>query len=174
VERTRETAANAPADIKKPEPTGNAPAGSKKPAPPPAPAPPTAPAPQPVLPDDPAVFVGCEGPREVCGALRTAFDSSLQNERLPIARSSDRADVLVQIEVTELDRRTDQQFGQTMVTRTYSVSMVGDAPKVDRAVPLPSAQTFSFDAKYGERLNQEARKMAIAAAGRIRQFAETK
>ena len=174
VERTRETAANAPAEIKKPEPSGNAPAGSKKPAPPPAPAPPAAPAAQPVLPDDPAVFVGCEGPREVCGALRTAFDSSLQNERLPIARSSDRADVLVQIEVTELDRRTDQQFGQTMVTRTYSVSLVGDAPKVDRAVPLPSAQTFSFDAKYGERLNQEARKIAIAAAGRIRQFAEAK
>jgi hypothetical protein len=127
-----------------------------------------------VLPADPAVFVTCQGASEVCGALRSAFDQSLQNERLPIARSSDHADVLVQVEVTELDRRTDQQFGQTMVTRTYSVSLVGDAPKVDRAVPLQPTQTFSFDAKYGERLNQEARKIAIAAAARIRQFAEAK
>lgn len=126
------------------------------------------------MPENPAVFVSCEGPREVCGAIRAAFDQSLQNERLPIARSSDRADVLVQMEVTELDRRVDEQFGQTMVTRSYSVSMVGDAPKVDRAVPLPSTQNFSFDAKYGERLNQEARKIAIAAAGRIRQFADAK
>jgi hypothetical protein len=170
----RETAANAPAEVRKPEPTANTPSGSKASPKPSAPAPPVAPAPPPVLPDNPAVFVSCEGPREVCGALRAAFDQSLPNERLPIARSSDGADVLVQLEVTELDRRVDQQFGQTMVTRSYSVAMVGDAPKVDRVVPLPSTQNFSFDAKYAERLNQEARKIAIAAVGRIRQFAEAK
>ena len=173
-EKTRGLAVNALAEIRKPEPIGNAPAGSNRPSAPPPPAPPVAPAAQPVLPADPSVFVSCEGARDVCGALRAAFDQSLQNERLPIARASDRADVLVQVEVTELDRRTDEQFGQTVVTRTYSVAMVGDAPKVDRAVPLPSTQTFSFDAKYGERLNQEARKIAIAATGRIRQFAEAK
>ena len=170
----RETAANAPAEVRKPEPTANTATGSKAPSKPSAPAPPVAPVPPPVLPDNPAVFVSCEGPREVCGALRAAFDQSLPSERLPIARSSDGADVLVQLEVTELDRRVDQQFGQTMVTRSYSVAMVGDAPKVDRVVPLPSTQNFSFDAKYGERLNQEARKIAIAAVGRIRQFAEAK
>jgi eukaryotic-like serine/threonine-protein kinase len=138
----------------------------------PALAQPAAPAPVPTsLPADPSVFVECRGPGEVCGAVRAAFDQTLQRERLAIARTADRADIVLVATVTLVDERRDQQFGQTMAVRTYSMEVLGDAPRMERVVPMPAPRTFSFDQRVGaERANENARAMAIDAVRHIRDF----
>jgi eukaryotic-like serine/threonine-protein kinase len=133
---------------------------------------PAAPEPAPAaMPADPSVFIECRGPGEVCGAVRTAFDQALQRERLAIARSSDRADIVLVATVTLIDERREQQFGQTMAVRTYSIEAMGDAPRLDRVIPMPSPRTFSFDQRFGaERANENARAIANDAVARVRDF----
>jgi serine/threonine protein kinase len=139
--------------------------------PPPPAAPAQAAAGAPAVPADPSVFVECRGAGEVCGAVRAAFDQALQREQLGIARVSDRADIVLVANVTVIDERRDQQFGQVMAVRTYSIEMLGDAPRLDRVIPMPPPRTFSFDQRFGaERANENARAVAIDAVGRIREF----
>lgn len=117
------------------------------------------------------MFVECQGVGEVCGAVRAAFDQALQREQLGIARVSDRADIVLVANVTVIDERRDQQFGQVMAVRTYSIEMLGDAPRLDRVIPMPPPRTFSFDQRFGaERANENARAVAIDAVKRIREF----
>ena len=56
-------------------------------------------------------------------------------------------------------------------TRSYLLDVVGDAPKLDKAVGMPAARSFSFDAKVGrERLNENARAMAVQSLTRVKDF----
>jgi eukaryotic-like serine/threonine-protein kinase len=138
----------------------------------PAPATPAPAQPAPAaMPPDPSVFVECRGAAAICGAVRAAFDQALQRERLPLARSSDRADVVLIAVATLIDERREQQFGQTMAVRTYAIEILGDAPRLDRVIPMPSPRTFSFDQRFGaEKANENARVVAIDAVGRVREF----
>jgi eukaryotic-like serine/threonine-protein kinase len=129
------------------------------------------PAPAAAMQIDPSVFVECRGAGEVCGPVRAAFDQALQRERFAIARSSDRADIVLVATVSVIDERRDQQFGQVMAVRTYAIEVMGDAPRLDRVIPMPSPRTFSFDQRFGaERANENARVVAIDAVRRIRAF----
>ncbi|CAN5474432.1 hypothetical protein BH23ACI1_BH23ACI1_03040 [soil metagenome] len=123
------------------------------------------------LPASPSVFVECRGAGEVCGAVRAAFDQALERERLGIARSSDRADIILVATATAIDERREQQFGTVMAVRTYSIEVMGDAPKLDRVIPMAPARTFSFDQRLGaERANENARVVAIDTLARVKAF----
>jgi hypothetical protein len=85
-----------------------------------------------------------------------------------------RADVLVTIQAEEIEARTEEQFGNTFVIRTYSVTLDAEAPRFGDSVSLPP-RTFSFDARLGrEKLRAEAHVIATSAAERIERYWETK
>lgn len=82
-----------------------------------------------------------------------------------------RADILIEARVTLVDERTEQMFGTTFVTRTYSVELSGETRQSSQAVPMPSATTFSYDARVGqEKLDGQTRLIAASAAEKVRSF----
>ena len=82
-----------------------------------------------------------------------------------------KADILIEARVEVVNERTEQMFGTTFVTRTYSVELSGEARSTSQTVPMPAATTFSFDARVGqERLDGQARLIAMGAAEKVREF----
>ena len=147
-----------------------APAPGRKPV---EPAASSAPAAQPVaaptLPAQPSIFIDCQGPGDLCGAVRSAFDQQIESNGLAIARTKDRADIVLVATVGVTGESRDENF----VTRSYLLDVVGDAPKLDRAVGMPAARAFSFDARVGrERLNENARAMAVQSMTKVKDFIE--
>jgi hypothetical protein len=113
------------------------------------------------------VFIDCRGSGDLCGAVRSAFDQQLESQGLGIARSAERADIVLVATVATLGETRDENF----VTRSYSLDVVGDAPKLDRAVSMPPARSFSFDSRFGrERLNENARAMAVQSVNKVKEF----
>jgi hypothetical protein len=141
-----------------------------------APTPPTASVPaappiaaSPTLPEQPSVFVDCQGTADLCGAVRSAFDQQIESNGLGIARSKDIADILIVATIGVTAETRDEMF----TTRSYVLDVVGDAPKLDKAVGMPAARSFSFDARVGrERLNENARAMAVQSINRVKDFIE--
>jgi hypothetical protein len=123
----------------------------------------------PKLPDQPSVFFDCQGTGDLCGAVRSAFDQQIESNGLGIARSKDRADIVILATIGVTGETRDEMF----TTRSYVLDVVGDAPKLDKAVGMPAARSFSFDARVGrERLNENARAMAVQSMTRVKDFIE--
>jgi hypothetical protein len=132
----------------------------------------TAPAPQaPAQPVNPAVAFRCAGAANVCASLRGAIGPAFDAQSIVSVSDAGKADILVEARVEVVSERTEQMFGTTFVTRTYSVELSGEARATSQAVPMPASTTFSFDARVGqERLDGQMRVIAASAAERIRSF----
>jgi hypothetical protein len=84
------------------------------------------------------------------------------------------ADVLVVVAAEEIEARTEEQFGNTFVIRTYSVTLDAEVPRFGDSVVIPP-RTFSFDARLGkEKLRGEAHIIAASAAERIEKYWDSK
>jgi hypothetical protein len=119
------------------------------------------------------VSVACEGVRDACGEIRTALQEALEKKGMRSVRPTG-ADVLVNVAAEEIEARTEEQFGNTFVIRTYSVTLEADVPRFGDLVTLPP-RTFSFDARLGkDKLRGEAHVIATSAAERIEKYWETK
>jgi serine/threonine-protein kinase len=128
---------------------------------------------EPPIPESPSVGVECEGVKDACAVIRVALRDALAQRGMTAARGP-RAEVLVVVQAEEIEARTEEQFGNTFVIRTYSVTMDAEAPRFGDSVSLPP-RTFSFDARLGrEKLRAEAHVIANAAAERIERYWETK
>jgi serine/threonine-protein kinase len=135
--------------------------------------PPTAAPVEEPIPEKPSVSFECEGVRDACGALRGAFGEALEKRGMRMGRP-DRADVFVRAEAEEIEARTEEQFGNTFVIRTYSVTLDAEVPRFGDSVTLPP-RTFSFDARLGrEKLRGEVFVIATSAAERIERYWEKK
>jgi eukaryotic-like serine/threonine-protein kinase len=125
------------------------------------------------VPEHPAVSIECAGLKDACAALRAALQEELEKNGMQVTRSP-RADVLVDIETEEVEARTEEQFGNTFVIRTYSVTLDAQAPRFGDSISLPP-RTFTFDARLGrEKLRAEAYVSASDAANRIAKYWDTK
>lgn len=125
------------------------------------------------IPDKPVVSIDCEGVRDACALLRVTLREALEKKGMRVALPA-RADVLVRIDAEELEARQEQQFGNTFVIRTYSVTLEAEAPRFGDSVSLPP-RTFSFDARLGrEKLRGETFVIANQAAERIERYWKTK
>ncbi|MGH9323489.1 MAG: serine/threonine-protein kinase, partial [Vicinamibacteria bacterium] len=113
-------------------------------APPPAERVPPAEAP---IPEKPAVSVECQGVKDACGVIRVALLVALEKRGMRRGRPG-RADVFVNVEAEEIEARSEEQFGNTFVVRTYSVTAEGEVPRFGDTVTIPP-RTFSFDARLG-------------------------
>jgi hypothetical protein len=156
----------------KPRIESSAPPSSTAAAARPAPPPTAVPVEEPI-PEKPTVSLECEGVRDACGALRGAFGEALEKRGMGMGRP-ERADVFVRAEAEEIEARTEEQFGNTFVIRTYSVTLDAEVPRFGDSVALPP-RTFSFDARLGrEKLRGEVFVIATSAAERIERYWEKK
>ena len=146
-------------------------AGQRPSGPPPSPpAAPVAP-PAPQLAENPTVLLRCDGAAEVCSAVRDAFASALQREKMAVTTSAPRADVYVVVNAAALDGAVQQQFGTTFVVRNYTIDVELEAPRFDEGPAAPQGRTFSADLRVGkERVNENARLVAIDTVEKIREF----
>ena len=145
--------------------------------PPPSPASsvPASPAPpaEAPMPEKPAVSVECDGVRDACGEIRSALQQALERKGMRSGRAA-AADVLVIVAAEEIEARTEEQFGNTFVIRTYSVTLDAEVPRFGDSVVIPP-RTFSFDARLGqEKLRGEAHIIAASAAERIEKYWDSK
>jgi serine/threonine-protein kinase len=153
-------------------------AQTPRPPPPPArtssvPAAHPAPVAEEPIPEKPTVSVECDGVRDACGLIRAMLQQALERRGMRTGRAAT-ADVLVRVEAEEIEARTEEQFGNTFVIRTYSVTLDAEVPRFGDSVTLPP-RTFSFDARLGrEKLRGEAHIIASSAAERIEKYWETK
>jgi hypothetical protein len=123
----------------------------------------------PELPATPSVSFACTGPNEICAPLRAAIQEATSRQGLSLVRSG--ADIALAARVELLEERVERQFGTTMVVRSYSMDIEGDAARFDESVPMPTAQTVSADARFGaERFAEAARQAASAAVERVQQY----
>ena len=169
----RQVDANMPATVVAPriivEPPPAPPARPAVQLPPPLPAPPQA-APPP-RPAHPPVFVQCDGPPQLCFAIRAEIASALRRSDLPVVSNPEQAEVEVTAVVGILGQTASADFGTPMVTTTYSVDLVAQSHGTE--VTMPPARTFSFDARFGSaRLPEHARLVATGAVEAIRGFWE--
>jgi serine/threonine-protein kinase len=120
------------------------------------------------LPENPRVSFQCRGPVEICTPLRNEMAEALGRESLPIVRAG--GDVLLTAEVEIVDERIDRSFGTNVAVRTYSIEMMGEAPRLEEDIAMPS-RTVSADQRLGgERFVEAARLLAAEAVQRLRAF----
>jgi hypothetical protein len=102
-------------------------------------------------------------------------NEALEKAGFRTVTSVDRADIAVGAVAAPLQDKVSQQFGQTFLTRTYSIELSGEAPKLGDAVSMPPATSVSFDAAVGrERLEEKSRLVAGDIIDRIRAFVKKK
>jgi serine/threonine-protein kinase len=134
-----------------------------------------APAPTPMIPENAAVLFRCSGAPDVCASLRSTVNEALDKAGFRTVTSVDRADIAVGAVAAPLQDKVSQQFGQTFLTRTYSIELSGEAPKLGDAVSMPPSTTVTFDASVGrERLDEKSRLVAGDIIERIRAFIKKK
>jgi serine/threonine-protein kinase len=126
------------------------------------PAPPQAPA-------NPSVAWRCDGPPDVCSALKSATDQALAKDSMTTTRDATRADIALVATVTLVDEQTQQMFGTTFTVRNYTIDVAGEARAGD-SVPMPSAATLNYDARYRDRLDEKARTVAAGVVEHIRVY----
>ena len=125
------------------------------------------------IPEKPTVSIECDGVRDACGEIRSALQQALEKRGMRTGRAAG-SDVLVSVAAEEIEARTEEQFGNTFVIRTYSVTLDAEVPRFGDSVSLPP-RTFSFDARLGrDKLRGEAHIIAASAAERIEKYWETK
>lgn len=84
------------------------------------------------------------------------------------------ADVVVAASVEVVDESSEQLFGTTFVTRTYSIEFEGQTRDGD-LVPMPPTNSLTFDAQVGQqRLAEQSRTMSMTAADNVRAFWRTR
>jgi hypothetical protein len=137
-----------------------APAAAREQAPGPLPQAPAA---------DPSVYVTCKGFPDVCSVIRAEMARAFQRDGLVVMNDRGPAVVGVTAAVTLVSEIPSADFGTPMVTRTYSVELIGDSRGA--AVAMPDPRRFSFDARFGnERLTENARLIAAGALESVRAF----
>ena len=95
----------------------------------------------------------------------------MEGQTITVVNDASKADILIEARVEVVSERTEQLFGQTFVTRTYSVELSGESRRDSRSVPMPPPTTFSFDARVGqEKLDGQTRVIAAAAAEKVRAY----
>lgn len=126
--------------------------------------------PAPAVVENPSVFFRCTGAAQVCSALRGAMTDAIGRNSLRPVANQGAADVVVTATVEVVDESSEQLFGTTFVTRTYSIEFAGEARGGD-LVQMPPASSLTFDAQVGQqRLNEQSRTMSMTAAGNVRAF----
>jgi serine/threonine-protein kinase len=160
-------------------PTGNHAAASASPAvvapaagaPQPAAQPAQAPAAA-AFPANPAVAFRCVGPNEICSSIRASVEEALQKAGMRALRDPGRADVVVEANVTPVSEHVNSDFGTALAVRTFSIDMIGEAPKLGDSVPMPSIPQLSYDPRFGaERVNEKARLVADGVVEKVKAFA---
>jgi serine/threonine protein kinase len=118
---------------------------------------------------DPSVYVTCKGFPDVCSVIRAEMARAFQRDGLVVMNDRGPAQVGVTAAVTLVSETTSADFGVPMLTRTYSVELIGDARGASVAMPDP--RRFSYDARVGsERLTENARLIAAGAVESVRAF----
>ena len=124
----------------------------------------------PPAPANPAVAWRCDGPPDICGALKSATDQALAKDSMTSTRDPARADVALVATVTLVDEQTQRMFGTTFTVRNYTIDVAGDARASGDSVPMPSAATLNYDARYRDRLDEKARLVAADVVEHIRGY----
>jgi hypothetical protein len=128
----------------------------------------------PAVVENPTVFFRCTGAAQVCSALRSAMTDALGRHSLRPIANQGAADVVVSASVEVVDESSEQLFGTTFVTRTYSIEFEGQTPGGD-LVPMPPTNSLTFDAQVGQqRLAEQSRTMSMTAADNVRAFWRTR
>jgi hypothetical protein len=97
--------------------------------------------------------------------------AAMEAQSITVVGNAAKADILIEARVEVVNEQTQQMFGTTFVTRTYSVELSGESQRDGRSVPMPPMKTFSFDSRVGqEKLDGETRVIAASAAERVRSF----
>jgi serine/threonine protein kinase len=126
--------------------------------------------PPPPVPANPSVAWRCEGPPEICSALKSATDQALAKDSMTTTRDATRADIALAATVTLVDEQTQQMFGTSFTVRNYTIDVTGEARASSDSVPMPSAATLNYDARYRDRLDEKARTVAADVVEHIRAF----
>jgi serine/threonine-protein kinase len=124
----------------------------------------------PPAPANPSVAWRCDGPPDVCSALKSATDQALAKDSMTSTRDVARADVALVATVTLVDEQTQRMFGTTFTVRNYTIDVAGDARASSDSVPMPSAATLNYDARYRDRLDEKARLVAADVVEHIRAY----
>jgi serine/threonine-protein kinase len=123
----------------------------------------------PVRPEHPPVFVDCDGVPDICAPIRAEIVSALRTSDLPVVRDPGLAEVELTATVSVVGEVGSLDFGTPIVTRTYSVAVIGESKGVE--LVMPPARNFSFDARFGgARLQENARVIAAGAVEAVREF----
>jgi len=124
------------------------------------------------FPANPAVAFRCVGPNEICTSIRTSVEDALQKAGMRALRDPGRADVVVEANVTPVSEHVNSDFGTTLAVRTFSIDVIGEAPKLGDSVPMPTVSPLSYDPRFGaERVNEKARLVADGIVEKVRAFA---
>jgi eukaryotic-like serine/threonine-protein kinase len=126
--------------------------------------------PPPPVPANPSVAWRCEGPPEICSALKSATDQALAKDSMTSTRDATRADIALAATVSLVDEQTQQMFGTSFTIRNYTIDVTGEARASSDSVPMPSAATLNYDARYRDRLDEKARTVAADVVEHIRAF----
>jgi len=124
----------------------------------------------PPVPANPSVAFRCAGPPDVCAALKSAVDQALAKDSMTSTRDAARADVALESAVTLVDEQTQTMFGTTFTVRNYTIDVSGEARASSDSVPMPSAATLNYDARYRDRLDEKARTVAADVVEHIRAY----
>jgi hypothetical protein len=122
------------------------------------------------VPANPSVAWRCEGPPEICSALKSATDQALAKDSMTSTRDATRADIALAATVSLVDEQTQQMFGTSFTIRNYTIDVTGEARASSDSVPMPSAATLNYDARYRDRLDEKARTVAADVVEHIRAF----
>lgn len=85
-------------------------------------------------------------------------------------RDPARADVALAGTVTLVDQQTQQMFGTTFTIKNYTIDVNGQARRGGDEVPMPSAATLNYDARYRDRLDEKARQVAASVVESVREY----
>jgi hypothetical protein len=121
------------------------------------------------------VLFRCSGAPDVCASLRSTVNEAFDKAGFRTVTTVDRADIAVGAVAAPLEEKVTRQFGTTFATRTFSIELSGEAPKLGDTVSMPPATTVSFDASVGrERLEEKSRLVASDIVDRVRAFVKKK
>jgi serine/threonine-protein kinase len=117
----------------------------------------------------PSVAIGCDGFPDICSAIRAEMTRAFQRAGMTVAADRASADAAVTTAVTLVSQTPSADFGTPMLTRSYSVELIGSGR--GEALAMPAPRRFSFDPRFGgARLDENARLVAADALEAVRAF----
>jgi hypothetical protein len=115
------------------------------------------------------VLARCDGFPDVCSVIRAEMTRAFQRAGMTVAADGAPADAVVTAAVTLVSQTPSADFETPMLTRAYSVELIGSSRGAALAMPQP--RRFSFDSRFGSaRLEEQARLIAADAAESVRSF----